>query len=43
MEFILENSGRIIHLINDIDDGLIGKDVLKHISSHLRFSTKAIE
>ena len=43
MEFILENSKRVIDLINDIDDGLIGKDVLKHISLHLRFPTKAIE
>ena len=43
MEFILDNSKRIIELINDIDDGLIGKDILKHISSHLRFSTKLTE
>ena len=43
MEFILENSKRVVDLINDIDDGLIGKDILKHISLHLRFPTKAIE
>ena len=43
MEFILENSKSVIELVNDIDDGIIGKDILKHISSHLRFPTKAIE
>ena len=43
MEFMLENSKKILELTNDIDDGLIGKDVLKHISAHLRFSNKLIE
>ena len=42
-EFILENSKKIVELTNDIDDGIIGKDILKHISSHLRFSNKLIE
>ena len=43
LEFILENSSLIINLVNDIDDGNIAKDVLKHISTHLKFGTKSIE
>ena len=43
MEFILENSKRVIELMNDIDDGVIGKEILKHISPHLRFNGNSIE
>ena len=43
IEFILENSKKIMDLMNDIDDGVIGKEVLKYISGHLRFSNKLIE
>ena len=43
VEFILENSKKIIELVNDIDDGIISKEILKHISSHLKFNGKAIE
>ena len=42
-EFILENSKKIIELMNDIDDGNISNEILKHISSHLRFNGKLIE
>ena len=43
MEFILENSRRLLDIINDIDDGNVSKDILKHISSQLRFDTKCIK
>ena len=43
MEFILENSKKIIDLVNDIDDGVIAKEILKYISIHLRFNGKMIE
>lgn len=43
IEFILENGKKLVNLINDIDDGVIEKEVLKHISGHLRFSNKLIE
>ena len=43
IDFILDNSKKIMELTNDIDDGIIGKDVLKHISGHLRFSNKLME
>ena len=43
IEFILENNKKIIELMNDIDDGNVAKDVLKHISSHLRFNGNFIE
>ena len=43
LEFILDNNKKIIELINDIDDGNISKDILKHISSHFRFNSKVIE
>ena len=43
VEFILENSKKIIELTNDIDDGLISKEVLKYISCHLRFDGKLIK
>jgi len=43
MEFILENSRTIIELMNAIDDGGVAKDILRHISSHLKFHTKTIE
>ena len=43
LEFLLENSKKIIDLINDIDDGVVGKEILKYISAHLRFNGKMIE
>ena len=43
LEFILDNNKKIISIINDIDDGIVSKDILKHISSHLKFSNKTIE
>ena len=43
LEFILENNRKVIELMNDIDDGYVSKEILKHISSHLRFSSKIIE
>ena len=43
MEFILDNSKKIIELMNDIDDGIVSKEVLKYISCHLRFDGKLIK
>ena len=43
MEFILENSKRLLDIINDIDDGNVSKDILRHISTQLRFNTKCIK
>ena len=43
IEFILENSRIMINLVNDIDDGYVAKDILKHISIHLKFNTKSLE
>ena len=43
MEIILENRKAIIAIINGIDDHVIAKDVLKYISSHLRFSDKNLK
>ena len=43
MEFILENSKRLLDIINDIDDGNVSKDILRHISAQLRFDTKCIK
>ena len=43
IEFLLENSKKISELVNDIDDEVISKEILKHISSHLRFNGKLIE
>ena len=43
IEFILENNKKISELVNDIDDGVISKDVLKYISSHLRFDGKLLK
>lgn len=40
MEMVLENSKKILELINDIDDGIVAKDALKFISSHLKFNDK---
>lgn len=42
LELLLENSKKIIELTNDIDDGIIARDILKHISSHLKFNEKYI-
>ena len=43
MEFILDNSKKIIELMNDIDDGIISKEILKYISCHLRFNGKLLK
>ena len=43
MEFILDNSKKIIELVNDIDDGIVSKEILKYISCHLRFDEKLIK
>ena len=43
LEMMLENSKKIIELTNDIDDGFVSKDILKHISSYLKFNGKIIE
>jgi len=43
VEFILENNKKISELVNDIDDDVITKDVLKYISTHLRFNGKLID
>ena len=42
LEMLLENSKKIMELVNDIDDGIIGKDILRHISSHLKFNEQII-
>ena len=43
MEITLENSRAIVAIINGIDDDIIGKDVLKYISIHLRFNDKQLK
>ena len=43
MEMMLENSKFLVELINDIDDGNLGREVLKYISTHLRFRDKLLE
>lgn len=43
LEFMLENSKIIIELMNSIDDGGVSRDILRHISTHLKFNTKSIE
>ena len=43
MEFMLDNSKKIMEIINDIDDGVTSKDILKHISSYLKFNIKSIK
>jgi len=43
VEFILENNKKILSLVNDIDDDIVSKDILKYISSHLKFNNKCIE
>jgi hypothetical protein len=40
LNMFIENSKKIMEVINGIDDGVIAKDVLKYISSHLRFNDK---
>ena len=42
VEIILENSRAIVELINDIDDNVIAKDILRYISVHLRFNNNSI-
>ena len=43
IEMILENSKKIIDLINDIDDGVIAKEVLKYISNYLKFNDTSLK
>lgn len=43
VEMMLENSKKIIELVNDIDDGIIAKEILKYISSHLRFYENSLQ
>lgn len=42
LEMLLENSGKIIGLANDIDDGIVAKDILRHISPYLKFNEQNI-
>ena len=43
MEITLENSRAIVSIINGIDDNIVAKDVLKYISTHLRFTDKKLK
>ena len=43
MEMVLENSKKIIEIVNDIDDNIIAKDILKYISVHLRFNNNSLK
>lgn len=43
IEVMLENSKKIVEVINGIDDGIIAKDVLKYISCHLRFVDSSLK
>ncbi len=43
IDMVLENSKKIIDLINDIDDGVIAKDVLKYISNYLKFNGTSLK
>ena len=43
IEMMLENNKKIVEIVNEIDDGLMAKDVLKYISSHLRFNEKHLQ
>ena len=42
IDMLLENNKKIIEIINGIDDGNIAKDVLKFISTHLRFNDSSL-
>ena len=43
MDIGLENNKKILELIIDIDDGVIGKDILKYISPYLCFNDKLLK
>lgn len=43
LDMILENNKKIIELVNDIDDGILSKDILKYISTHLRFNDNSLK
>ena len=43
LDMILENNKKIIELVNDIDDGVLSKDILKYISTHLRFNDNSLK
>ena len=43
IEMMVENSKKILELVNDIDDGVTAKDILKYISTRLRFNEKSLK
>ena len=43
IEYALEINQRILRLVMDIDDGLIGNSLLKYISTHLFFNDKLLK
>ena len=43
VEFVLELNQNILKLVTDIDDGIIGNNLLKYISTHLYFNEKQIK
>ena len=43
VEFILELNKNILKLVTEIDDGIIGNNLLKYISTHLYFNEKQIK
>lgn len=43
IEYILEINKQILKLINDIDDGVVGNNLLKYISTHLFFNEKLLK
>ena len=43
IEYILETNKRILKLVDDIDDGNIGNNLLKYISVHLFFHDKLLK
>ena len=43
IEHILDINKRILKLVNDIDDGVIGTNLLKYISMHLFFNGKLLK
>lgn len=43
IEYTIEISKRILKLVADIDDGVVGNNLLKYISTHLFFSDKLLK
>ena len=43
IEYILETNKQILKLVTDIDDGIVGNNLLKYISTHLFFNEKLIK